>query len=147
MNLQATVSVMFTLVVGGALFFGACSENNSDNCPATITAGDNCTSIDLQCPYTVTVNGCDGTTSMISTSCSCTKATASTAGSTWVCADPGTQCPDSATPADDGGDESSTDDGSMDDGGDESSTDDGSMDDASDAGSTSDAADAADAKG
>ena len=111
MNLQTTVSALFALVAGSALFFGACSDNNTDDCPATITNGDTCTSTDLQCPSSVTV--CDGTT--VASSCTCTKETASTGGSTWVCGDPGA-CEDSSTPADDGGDETSTDDGSTDDG-------------------------------
>jgi hypothetical protein len=116
MNLRTTFYALVATVAAGALFYGACRENNTDDCPATFTDKDgngvSCASTDLQCPNTVTITACDGTKTTVASSCTCTKQPASSAGAKWVCADPGTACPD-AGPTDDGGgdagDDSATD--------------------------------------
>lgn len=121
MNLRTTFYALFATVAAGALFYGACSDNNTDACPATFTDQDGngltCTSTDLQCPYTVTVTACDGTSSTVASSCTCTKDPGSNGEAKWACADPGTECPDAAT-TDDGGGDAATDDA-----GDDSATD------------------------
>ena len=112
MNLRTTFYGLFATVAVGALFYGACRDNNTDDCPATFADkegnGLKCTSTDLQCPYTVTVTGCDGTETKVASSCTCTKDPASSAEAKWVCADPVSECPDAAV-AGDAGEDSATD--------------------------------------
>ena len=62
--------------------FAACSGRGI--CPPhkQMVTGATCHGDELQCPYDVPVIACDGTTQVISSSCSCTS-------SKWVCPDPG----------------------------------------------------------
>jgi hypothetical protein len=116
------------LAVVGSL--GACNSGTAD-CPAkeTIQPGGACSDDDLQCPYDLASPSlaCDGTTTVLATSCTCTKGA-------WVCPD-AVSCPggDDAAPGDDAaGDDAAGDDGAGDDG---ATGDDGAAaTDASDAG-------------
>lgn len=113
MNLRTTLLALLGVAAASALVFGAaCSDNNTDACPDKgttdkpgIKSGDPCTARDLQCPIDVLVTGCDGTQTTVASSCTCS-VTSSNSG-TWVCTDPGNQCPPLAT--DDGGDDGSAD--------------------------------------
>lgn len=125
-----TILPALAVVAAALTAFGACSDNNTDDCPAktALKNGDNCTSTDLTCPFDITITGCDGTDSTVASSCTCTSGQ-------WVCADPGqSQCPPADDAAMDDGsmDDAAMDDAAMDDGATDGATDDGAADAGSD---------------
>jgi hypothetical protein len=113
MNLRVTLICLLAIAGAGGLAVGACSDNNTDACPNTLTAGASCDSPDLQCAVDVPITACDGTQSTVTSSCTCQVTSTSNA---WVCVDPGNQCPDAESTDDGSTDDGSTDDGSTDDG-------------------------------
>ncbi len=75
----------------GALLLMGCSGRGS--CPphGEMMTGATCHGDQLQCPYDVTITACDGTSQVITSSCSCNNGR-------WACPDPGTAvCNDAST--------------------------------------------------
>ena len=127
--------LMASGVVGAAVAslatFGATTGCNTgtDDCPdkAMVVAGGSCSDNHLQCAYDLMTPAaeCDGTNTVIETSCTCTDGT-------WVCPDP-FAC-DSGAPTDEAGMEA----------GDEAGMEAGDMD-SGDSGSSGDSGDSGDA--
>ena len=65
-----------TVIVLGCSGRGTCPPHGQ------MVTGDVCHGDDLQCPYEVSLTTCDGTTQVVSSSCSCV-------GGKWACPDPG----------------------------------------------------------
>ena len=84
-------STLYVLAALGAFASTGCSGRAS--CPphGQMVTGDACHGEQLQCPYDVTITACDGTTSAVTSSCSCQNGR-------WACPDPGTaNCVDGGT--------------------------------------------------
>ena len=79
MSRNSTLCILATV---GALSSANCSGRGS--CPphGQMVTGDTCHGDQLQCPYEVTITACDGTTSTVTSSCSCQNGQ-------WACPDPG----------------------------------------------------------
>ncbi len=112
MNLRWKLSA---LVAAAAVTFGACRDNNTDDCPSVFTdqagRGLVCSSPDLQCPVQVALAACEEgvAASALPTSCTCTRSEGSNADPTWLCADPAPDCPDASEAAGDASADSPTD--------------------------------------
>jgi hypothetical protein len=97
MNVLRVIAPLFGVVAAAALLAtaGACNTGLGD-CPAkaSIQPGGSCNDDLLQCPYDLMTPSfaCDGTSTVINTSCTCTKGT-------WSCPSPAA-CDGSAMGAD-----------------------------------------------
>ncbi len=99
MSRNSTLCILATV---GALSSADCSGRGS--CPphGQMVTGDTCHGDQLQCPYEVTITACDGTTSTVTSSCSCQNGH-------WACPDPGTaNCVNGGTSTNTAGGSSST---------------------------------------
>ena len=98
MNLKNALLALSLAAAASVFAIAACSDNNTDACPADpVVGGATCSSPNLQCGVLVPIVGCDGTQSAVVSSCTCVVTTTS---QQWSCVDPGNQCPDAAPASD-----------------------------------------------